>query len=291
MLRAFQLGYLELISAQLDQEVRHYERIIGATLVEQAGGTAYLSLGLDHHNIALVSGARPGLGAIGLRVQGEELPDVAKKLSSMGIGAELKSDARAGVPQLLTVAVGGIELHLYQEMAATAPGFRDAGIAPNRLGHVAVLSADADKLVTFVVDVLGFKHTDEFKDVARFLTCNRDHHVLNIVSAPVSKLHHVAFELRDRGQHVEAADILAANRIETLWGPARHTAGHNLAAYHFSPSRFLVELYVDMDIFIPELNWFEPRPWHETLPLRPRAWSIDQITTWGTKYEFDFLTV
>jgi hypothetical protein len=40
MLRAFQLGYLELVSAQLDQEVRHYERIIGETLVDQAGGTA-----------------------------------------------------------------------------------------------------------------------------------------------------------------------------------------------------------------------------------------------------------
>jgi hypothetical protein len=123
----------------------------------------------------------------------------------MGIGAELKSDARAGVPQLLTVAVGGIELHLYQEMAATAPGFRDQN--RNSLG---------------------------------------------------------ACQTHCRTQP---------------------------AAYHFSPSRFLVELYVDMDIFIPELNWFEPRPWHETLPLRPRAWSIDQITTWGTKYEFDFLTV
>jgi hypothetical protein len=43
-----------------------------------------------------------------------------------------------------------------------------------------------------------------------------------------------------------------------------------------------------MDVFIPELGWFEPRPWHETLPLRPQVWQRGTLTTWGTKYDFDF---
>ena len=43
-----------------------------------------------------------------------------------------------------------------------------------------------------------------------------------------------------------------------------------------------------MDVFIPELGWFEPRPWHETLPLRPQVWQRATLTIWGTKYGFDF---
>jgi hypothetical protein len=46
-----------------------------------------------------------------------------------------------------------------------------------------------------------------------------------------------------------------------------------------------------MDVFVPELNRCEPRPWHEELPLRPRVWPLDTVTTWGTKYDFDFTKV
>jgi len=33
----------------------------------------------------------------------------------------------------------------------------------------------------------------------------------------------------------------------------------NLASDHYDPSRFLIELYSDMDVLVPELNIFEPR--------------------------------
>jgi catechol-2,3-dioxygenase len=136
--------------------------------------------------------------------------------------------------------------------------------------------------------VLGFAITDRIEAGATFLTCNHDHHVLNLVTASFQKLHHIAFELRGRSQHHDAADLLSSRQIPIVWGPARHTAGHNLASYHFDPDQVLIEFYADMDVFIPELGWFEPRPWHETLPLRPQVWQRGTLTTWGTKYDFDF---
>jgi hypothetical protein len=87
------------------------------------------------------------------------------------------------------------------------------------------------------------------------------------------------------------ADLHGTAGFPIVWGPARHTAGHNLASYHFEPSRFLVEFYADMDVYIPELNTFEPRPWHDVLPPRPKVWPTDQLTTWGTKYDFDFRAI
>ncbi len=74
-----------------------------------------------------------------------------------------------------------------------------------------------------------------------------------MVEAPFRKLHHIAFELRERAQHHDAADLLSAANIPIVWGPARHTAGHNLASYHFDPDQVLVEFYADMDVYIPEL--------------------------------------
>jgi catechol 2,3-dioxygenase-like lactoylglutathione lyase family enzyme len=293
MVRAFQLGYVEIEAARFDEEFEYYDSVIGTSAVERIGTTAYLSFGLDHHNIALVSGAESRLAALGICVTGGELSDVAKKLRQEGLQAQLRSDARPGVSKLIEVTVPGrFVVHLYQEMAATAPGFRDSGVVPNRLGHVAVISSDAERLVKFFIDVLGFKLTDEFENnLARFITCNRDHHVLNVITAPISKLHHIAFELRDRSHHIVASDLLGSAKIPIVWGPARHTAGHNIASYHFSPSRFLMEFYVEMDVFVPELNRCEPRPWHEELPLRPRVWPLDTVTTWGTKYDFDFTKV
>jgi len=55
-------------------------------------------------------------------------------------------------------------------------------------------------------------------------------------------------------------DSLRSAGINQLWGPSRHTAGHNIAGYHYDPDRVIVELYTEMDQFIPELGFHEPRP-------------------------------
>lgn len=287
-MRAFQLGYIDLASAEFENEVRYYEDVIGATVVDRSNDAAYLSLGVNHHNVSLVSSPESGLQSIGLQIAGEGVSDIAKRLRDRGLHGEARSDSRPGVPKLVRVTVpGGHTFDLYSEMTVSAPGFKKSGIIPNRLGHVAVLSADAEKLITFLVDVLGFKLTDWLDGLATFLTCNYDHHVLNVVAAPITKLHHVAFELRSREHHYDAADILGAAGYPILWGPARHTAGHNLASYHLAPGGYLTELYAELDVFVPELNAFEPRPWHETLPLRPQVWPASPLTGWRVEYAFD----
>lgn len=41
----------------------------------------------------------------------------------------------------------------------------------------------------------------------------------------------------------------------------------------------------DLDVFIPELGIFEPRPWHKELPMKPKVW--DALSSWGTDFAFD----
>ncbi|MGY4623332.1 VOC family protein [Bradyrhizobium sp. USDA 4486] len=291
MTRAYQLAYVDLETNLLDEEISYYQRIIGATAVEAvASDRAYFSLGLDHHNISLKAAPTPRLAAIGLRIEPQPIADTLAHLQRLGLSGVSKSDSRPGVSALVEVDLGGQTFHLVPDMAMTGVGFRHSGIVPTQLGHLAVMSSEAEKLVKFL-SAIGFRATDWFEETATFLTCNRLHHVLNVVNAPFNKLHHLAYELRSRAAHHDVADFLATEGHGIVWGPSRHTAGHNLASYHFDPSHFLVECYTDMDIVIPELDIFEPRPWHDAFPQRPRVWPLGQLTTWNTRFDFDFRAV
>lgn len=288
----FRLAYVDLATPALEEAAAYYRDVIGATVVESGASDAYLSLGLDQHNIALHASPRPGLRSIGLQVGSSvRLEDLATRLRGSGLGAEAKTDSRPGVKSLLEVQVGGHCFQLFQAMEMPAPGFGQKGVVPNRLGHMAVITPDAGKVLQFLTGELGFWKTDWFEEQVTFVTCNRDHHVLNIIEAPVTAVHHIAFELRGRDHQVDAVDKLARNGLPVVWGPSRHTAGHNLASYHHGADGLLVEFYTDMDVFLPDLGSFEPRPWHGDLPQRPKHWPITALTRWETGFSFDLATV
>ena len=289
----FRLAYVDLSTPSLDDAVGYYRDVLGATLGEDSGGSAYLRLGIDDHSVALHQSDRAALNVIGLQVGGgATLRDIAARLRGLGIASTEKQDARPGVPNLLQVDdVGGHSFQLFTEFATAASAFGGAGLEALRMGHVAVLSTDADRLLAFLRDGLGFWTTDWFDDFVTFVTCNRDHHVLNVIQAPIATMHHLAFQLVDREHQFRAADFLAKRNVPTLWGPARHTAGHNIASYHYGADGALIELYNDMDVFVPELGYCEPRPWHGDVPQRPKRWPIGQMTRWDTRYEFDLAAV
>lgn len=288
----FRLAYVDLATPSVEQALRYYRDTLGATTVEQGGDAAYLSLGLDHHNIALRQAERAGINAIGLQLAAEtDVAELRRRLEGMGVRVSPKSDARPGVPSLLEVSdLGGHNFHLIPEMATAGPGFSGRGIEPVRMGHVAILTTDAARTVSFLVDGLGFSTTDWFEDFVTFVTCNSDHHVLNVIQAPFATMHHLAFQLVGRDHQFRAADRLARENVPTLWGPARHTAGHNVASYHHGADGAVIELYNDMDVFVPELGYCEPRPWHGDLPQVPKHWPISQMSRWETRYEFDLAT-
>jgi catechol 2,3-dioxygenase-like lactoylglutathione lyase family enzyme len=286
----FRIGYVDLVTSAMPEALAYYTDIIGAKAVQRGdAGAQYMSLGLYHHDIVLRPEAAGASSVIGYQTRaGLSLSDLALRLGDLGLATQKLSDARPGISKLLQVSVGGHTFQFFDEIAAPAPGFSNVGIAPNRIGHVALISPEAKQLVRFFTEGLGFAETDWFEDMVTFLTCNRDHHVMNIVSAPVTKIHHIAFELRGQPQQFQAADLLAQVNRPVVWGPSRHTAGHNLASYHYGPDRQLIELYTDMDVYLPDLGYFEPRPWHDVLPQRPRRWPLSNLTTWQTPYDFDF---
>lgn len=287
------IGYIGLGSPDLTRAREHYGEVLG--LVETEGSSAdaaYFSLGGTHHDIVFTPKAKTEFLNIAFRLtSGTDLNDFAKDVRDFGLPADIQTDPHPGIPGLVEVeAPGSNIMHFYAEEDESGPAFPSRGIAPLRLGHVAIITPEAKALRRFYEDFLGFHYTDDFDQIATFMTCNRDHHVVNLVDAPDSRVHHIAFELIDNAQHARACDILAQADLATLWGPARHTAGHNLAGYHRDTDHNLIELYTQMDVYIPELGLFEPRPWHEELPMRPMSRPVTAMTTWDTIYGFNLVT-
>jgi catechol 2,3-dioxygenase-like lactoylglutathione lyase family enzyme len=288
--KVFRLGYVALATANVERTREHYLETIGLTQTGKGDdGSVFLSLGYDHHNIVLTPSDRKALLHLGFQLSpGISIAEFAQRARAFGLVAEIKTDSQPGIPELVEVEGPGRNIfQFYSAMEAPAPGFNRIAGAPLRLGHAAVVSSEGEKLVKFYEEFLGFWYTDDIQGIATFLTCNRDHHVINVVNAPDSRLHHIAFELKDTAYHVVAADNLRAAGIKQLWGPSRHTAGHNIAGYHYDPDKLIVELYTEMDQFIPELGFHEPRPWHEHLPMRPRTWQLSELNAWGAEFSFN----
>jgi|SRR5271157_437335 len=289
--KVFQLGYVALGTPDIERTKDHYLQTIGMTEVGRGDdGSVYLSIGYNHHDLVLRPAKQKALLHMGFHLKPHiMIADFVRDARALGLPVTVKAGSAPGIEELAEVeAPGGHVIQFYSAMEAPAPGFKQGGASPLRLGHVAVISPEAGKLVTFFQDFLGFWLTDDIAGIANFLTCNRDHHAVNIVNAPESRVHHIAFELRESSHHGIAADTLRAAGVNLLWGPSRHTAGHNVAAYHYDPNKVMVELYTEMDTFIPELGMCEPRPWHEHFPMKPRSWKITELNAWGAEFSFNF---
>ena len=167
-------------------------------------------------------------------------------------------------------------------------GGRAGGRArPTKLGHVASYVEDLASSQRFYLEVMGFRFSDMIGDFFTFLRCNSDHHAVNLMESSTrvrTGLFHVAFEMRDFMHLKDQLDHLSTRGHALIWGPGRHGVGHNIFTYHRDPDGNIVELFTEIDLIFDEVDeHFEPRPWHEEFPQRPKVWdpAPGAANTWG----------
>lgn len=286
MIQPFKLGYVVLKVQDLPKVSEYYEFVMGCTLQEVSeDGSRYYSVGNEHYSIILKEARESELSTFSFQIEEDiSLSEAQRILKQHGIESDLVTDHEHYLAEALRFQdVDGYTVELFHQMDSNKSGYKREGIAPIKLGHIALGSLHPERATKFYQEVLNFSFTDRIGDKATFLTCNTDHHVLNISNFGERMLHHIAFELIDSSHHVRSADCLAQKDIATFWGPARHTAGHNLASYHHDPEKNVIELYTDMDYYIKQLNMFEARPWHLDNPQIPKIW--DHNCVWQTEFE------
>jgi catechol 2,3-dioxygenase-like lactoylglutathione lyase family enzyme len=285
MIKVRRLGHATLTTPDLERQVAYYTDVVGLVLIERSQDRAFLACKLGLEAIALEAGPANALSRLSFQVAPDsDLNALARDLAEHGVKSERVSDVSPGIIEAIVVRdPKGTLIEIFADYRFAKDDGRQAGIMPLKLGHVAYRVDDVQKTVNFYTDVLGFRVSDWRADNFAFLRCNTDHHTVNFVFDEVPQLHHIAFEVKDWAEIQRAAEILAQNNIHLVWGPGRHIIGHNIAIYHRNTDKVRVEFFCEMDQIKDEaLGYFDPRPWHQDRPQRPKVWGAETLRNyWG----------
>ncbi len=286
MINVRRLGYATLSTPDLQRQIDYWTGIVGLRVVDRDAKCAVLATMLGQEAVVLESGDHADLSRIAFQVAPDsDFDGMGAALKDAGLHYELRSDLTPAVKKALVFTdPKGTVVELFAECGFHPVGAAGGGVNPLKLGHVASRVVDVEKVAKFYQEVLGFRVSDWVGDHFVFMRCGVDHHTVNFVRYDTPRLHHVAFEVKDWTEIQRSVEILARNKIPLVWGPLRHIVGHNIAAYHRNSDDLRVEFYCEMDLMYDEaLGYWQPRPWHEEMPLYPKRWPKD---TWRSAWGF-----
>jgi catechol 2,3-dioxygenase len=276
------IGHVALRVPSLEQSVAHARRTLG--LREETpvrSGTRYLSANTKHHELEFIADERGAFDHVGLEVEPPEFAALEQRLVAAGVPivGGPADDPLLG-RYLRCVAPCGISFELYTSMARAQPAVEhQVGRHARKLGHVTFLLRDSKDFVAFLVDILGFRVSDEVGP-AHWLRCDSDHHGIAVVSGfPEDRLHHYAFELASWGGMLRYLDDLAVARDEVIYGPGRHGPGYNLFTYTVDPAGCVLEAYADLQRIDDELAYVS-QDWSD-VPHESNLWGPLAPATFG----------
>ena len=171
------------------------------------------------------------------------------------------------------VAPGGLTIDLVRAMAADEPArYASPAPIPRKFGH-ATLTSDVARRARGGASPGRWASASPTPSQASCpgTRCSADHHGVAIAPAPVSGLHHYAFELDGWASMQAFADHLTLNDVLLIWGPGRHGPGRNLFAYHLDPAGGVVEVLADLQRIESE-ETYVPGTW----PMTPQT-----LNQWG----------
>jgi catechol 2,3-dioxygenase-like lactoylglutathione lyase family enzyme len=292
MIKARRIAHLTLETPELDRQLDHYERVIGLKTIHRDANAIHLATKLGQLAMILKPGEATNCTSVAFEIAPNvSLDDAARELSAHGLPSEKHSDAYPGVATLIAFKdPKGSVVELFANSAFRTPE-TVGGVAPHKLGHLAFVVDDPKKMAEFYSQVLGFRVSDWVEDFFVFMRCGPDHHTVNFLRGPTTKMHHLAFELRDAAHLIESCEVLGQNAITILWGPVRHGPGHNIATYHRDAAGQIIELFAELDRMPDEeLGYFDPKPWHSDRPQFPKVWPKNQRRdVWGPEIPKNFL--
>ena len=283
MLQIKRAGHSTLTTPDLERMVDYFTGIVGLSLAAREKNRAILATKSGLEAIVLERGGAVAAPRLSFQIApGSDLGEIASRLKQAGVRCERRCDITPGIGEAIAFQdPKGTTLEVFSDFAFAPQDNTFNGIMPLKFGHIAYQCPDVQAIVKFYCDVLGFRVSDWRGNFFAFLRCSRDHHTVNFLHNAKTFISHVAFEVRDWSDIKRACDLLARNNIKLTWGPIRHIIGHNIAIYHKNPDGVVIEFFCDMDqIFDEELGFFEPRPWHQDRPQRPKVWSDDTPSNW-----------
>jgi catechol 2,3-dioxygenase len=265
------VGHVALRVRDLEAAERTATEVLGLERTAREGGWSYFSPGEVHHAIQYIAAEEDGVDHLGLVAAGPEaLAEIRRRLEAEGTPIVADGPLDPQLPDGLAFeGPGGFVFEVYLGMPAASVAPASGGVRPNRFGHYTLTVADPARLSDFLERVLDFRVSD-IVEAGRFLRCNVDHHGIAVLPGE-GKMHHHAWEVRDIGEIARLADLLDSRGEHLIWGPIRHGAGDNIAAYFVDSSGMVIEYYADMQRIYDEAH--EPGQWTMEDPRSYSLWA------------------
>jgi catechol 2,3-dioxygenase-like lactoylglutathione lyase family enzyme len=293
MIKVLRIGHATFETPDLAKAVDHYTQVIGLAVAAREDKRAFLASKMGMLTIELQQGSEVRCSKLSFEVAADsDFSDLQKSLQQHGIASDVRSDSVPDMPQVLSFQdPKGTTIELFREWSTIGNGQQVVGVGALKLGHLAFVTPEPKAMAKFYGEVLGFRISDWIGDFFVFMRCNADHHAVNFITGKNIKMHHIAFELRDFSHMQTACDLFAEKKIPIIWGPVRLGPGHNVAAFHRDHDDWVIELYTELDQMKDEaLGYFDPRPWHQDRPQRPKVWPADKVAfIWGPPPTPDFM--
>jgi catechol 2,3-dioxygenase len=276
------IGHVALQVTDLERTVEHAQRTLGLKVTEATAEAAYLTANDKRHELQLISGDRAGMDHVGLEVEHErELDALRDRVIAAGATILSEQPEEPGLAAAIRcVAPGGVVLELYTGMERE-PLSLDNVLQPiaQKISHVTLGTEDKPELETFLLDVLGFRVSDQVGGVVTWMRCDTDHHGMAVAAIESgSRMHHYAFELESWSSIGAYADRIARDGQKFLWGPGRHGPGFNIFTYLSDPDGVVVEACADL-LRIDNDAIYRPIDWDDN-PNAMNLWGPDMPDGW-----------
>ena len=285
MIKVKRISHATFETPDLERQIDYYTGVVGLVPLSKDSDQVLFVSRLGDLSVIVQRGAAPKLTKIAFQVAPhDELSALAKSLGSDGIRASVDAVSLPGIEKLLRFTdPKGTTIEIFNEARTAAPVSQPKAVGPMKLGHISFMMPDIHPCIDFYQKVLGFRVSDWQEDFFCFMRCGPDHHTINFATGKSTRMHHMAFELKDWSHVQTACDHLGRMNVPIIWGPGRHGISHNIFTYHRDPDDQMIEFYTEMDQMLDEeLGYFDPRPWHKDRPQRPKVWDRQSAAlVWG----------
>lgn len=260
-----EMGYVAIQTTDLKGSIFDATQLLGLRVTEQTDNEVYLAANSVHHELVYIESDLNGVDRFGLVAKdGDALKEIRRRVEAEKFPIVTDKPLGAGIEDGFSfVGPEGFIFEIYTGMQEQRGELLSFG--PDRYGHINFHPQDVTGMMKFLARVLDFRLSDVIgDDYAYFMRCNPDHHGIALIKGR-GTLHHHAWQTQSVVDLAKLGDRLNKVGRELIWGPVRHGAGHNIAAYYVETSGAVVELYTDLEQIYNDdrepIRWGQDENW------------------------------
>jgi catechol 2,3-dioxygenase len=299
------LAHVELLTPKLDESIRFFSEIMGLSITEVKGDSAYLRAydDYEHHTLKLSAHKHSGMGHFAWRTRSQaSLEERVKAIEKTGLGIGWK-DHECGYGKAYAFRYpDGHQCELYFEtnkykaegemksaLKNTSSKFPGRGMNVRRIDHLNLLAKDLVGFADFQFSVVGGRNTEriEFEDGPKgvWVSVNNKSYDLAITedhSGLNGRFHHLTYVTNSREEVLIAADIALENGVFIETGPHKHAVQQTFFLYLYEPGGNRIEIANPTARLILDPD-YETIVWNKEERMKGQAWGLKTVESFHTR--------